>query len=116
LGIVVNLVIGLGIAIAMAFLVQQLHAPSSELFGTTVIDQRCKGSVNRWANRQLESYRLELKNNYQDSEIQGASVSNGAIAMLNWFDRQISDRRLDQQRQSIIKTTLRTSQCRPVFQ
>jgi hypothetical protein len=100
----------------MAFLLQQFRAPNSELFGATVIDQQCKGLVKHWANRRLESYRLKFEDDDQDSEIQDTSVSNGAIAMLSWFDRQISDRRLDQQRQSMIKTTLRTSQCRPVFQ
>ena len=39
-----------------------------------------------------------------------------ATGLINRFDHLITERMLDQQRQEIIDTALRTSQCRPVFE
>ena len=105
----------LGITAATLLIALQLRGPISELFGVNVVENRCTGSVNRWANRRLESYRQELEVERQGETIQNTTTGNAATSLLNWVDRLITDRKLDRQRQEISRTTQRTSQCRPVF-
>ncbi len=81
-----------------------------------MIDHRCIGSVNRWANRRLENYRQELEAEQHGKQFQHAAYPNIATSLINRFDHLITERMLDQQRQEIIHTALRTSQCRPVFE
>ena len=112
----IYILIGLSITAATLLAALQLRLPISALFGVTVIDHRCSGSVNRWANRRLESYRQELEADQQGKQAQPAADSNMATGLINRFDHLITERMLDQQRQEIIDTALRSSQCRPVFE
>jgi len=106
----------LGITAATLTIALQLRGPISELFGISVVEHRCTGSVNRWANRRLESYRQELEAERQGETIQNTTTGNAATSLINWVDRLIIDRKLDRQRQDISRTTLSISRCRPVFE
>ncbi|MEI7666719.1 MAG: hypothetical protein WCI65_11800 [Synechococcaceae cyanobacterium ELA263] len=115
MGALIYILISLGITTATFLIALQLRGPISEYFGVTVVENRCTGSVNRWANRRLESYRQELEAERQAETIQTTTTGNAATSLINWVDHLISDRKIDRLRQEIIRTSLRTSQCRPVF-
>ena len=114
-GALIYILISLGITTATFLIALQLRGSISEYFGVTVVENRCTGSVNRWANRRLESYRQELEAERQAETIQTTTTGNAATSLINWVDHLISDRKIDRLRQEIIRTSLRTSQCRPVF-
>ncbi len=110
------ILIGFGLTAATLLIALQLRGPISGFFGITVVEQRCRGSVNRWANRRLESYRQELEAERLGESMQNITTGNAATSLVNWVDHLINDRKLERLRQEITSTTLRTSQCRPVFE
>jgi len=104
------------VMVATLLLGHQLRGNLSGLFGESKLNHRCSGYVNRWANSRLDGYRQQLEAQHHGSQLPGSVSDSSGTQLINWFDRLITERMLDKQRMEILNTTLRTYQCRPVFQ
>ncbi len=112
----IYIVIMVTVMVATLVLGHQLRDNLSGLFGESKLNHRCSGYVNRWANSRLDGYRQQLEAQHHGSQLPGSAPVSSGTQLINWFDRLITERTLDQQRLEILNTTLRTYQCRPVFE
>lgn len=103
-----------GITAGILLIGRQISGTVAGHVSVSTVDQRCGDSVNRWANRQLDSYHQELLAQHHGNQSQLGS--NAATGALNWIDHLLTDRMLKTKRQELTTTTLRTNQCRPLFQ
>ena len=103
-----------GITAGILLIGRQISGTVAGHVSVSTVDQRCGDSVNRWANRQLDNYRQELLTQHPGNQSQPGS--NAASGALNWINHLLTDRMLKTKRQELTTTTLRTSQCRPLFQ
>jgi len=110
----ISIAASIGITVGILLIGRQIRGTVADHVNVSIVDQRCGDSVNRWANRQLDSYRQELLAQHAGNQSQPGS--NAATEALNWIDHLLTDRMLKTKRQELTMTTLRTSQCRPLFQ
>lgn len=75
----------------------------------------CPSTVNRWADQRLTATRAQLEKEHGLYRSAG-EVPNAIAAAMTWIDDRLIDQRVDEARQQIRSSLLKSSQCLVQFQ